>query len=237
MSDLATRTLLVDVWADVACPWCWIGEHRLAAAVARLSAERPELVVDRRWRPYQLQPGLPPRGEPWGEFADRKFGGAARMAAAFGHVAAAGAADGLTFRFDRMTVAPNTRAAHRLVLHAGRTGAGDAEGADVDAAGAGRRELAMADRLFRAYFADGADVTDPEVLADLAVEEGMEREATLAFLAGDALALDVQASQREAARLGVQGVPFVVLDGRLAVSGAQPVELFERALRAALEPA
>lgn len=228
MSDLATRTLAIDVWADVACPWCWIGERRLDAALGRLRAEHSALAVERRWRPFQLQPGLPARGRAWAEFAREKFGGPDTMQAAFAHVAAAGASSGLDYRFDRMTVAPNTAAAHRLVLHAGRAGG------DTDP---GARELAMADRLFRAYFTEGRDVTDPAVLADCAAELGMDREATLAFLAGDALAVDVAASQREAARLGIGGVPFVVLDGRLAVSGAQPVDLFERALQAALDPA
>jgi predicted DsbA family dithiol-disulfide isomerase len=80
-------------------------------------------------------------------------------------------------------------------------------------------------------------VTDPAVLADCAAELGMARETVRAFLESDDLAADIAASQREAARLRIGGVPFVVLDGRLAVSGAQPVELFERALRAALDPA
>jgi predicted DsbA family dithiol-disulfide isomerase len=151
VSDLAVRTLAIDVWADVACPWCWIGDRRLDAALQRLRAEHPGLAVEHRWRPFQLQPGLPARGVPWAEFAREKFGGVDTMQAAFGHVAAAGASAGLDYRFDRMTVAPNTAAAHRLILHAGR--AGDAAGADADP---GMRELAMADRLFRAYFTEGA---------------------------------------------------------------------------------
>lgn len=217
---MSSEVLSVDVFADVACPWCWIGERRLARAIERVCGERPELVVERRWRPFQLQPQLPRAGQPWAAFAREKFGGAAGMTGAFAHVAAAGAPDGLEYHFDRITVAPNTADAHRLILHA--RGAG--------------LEWAMAEALFHAYFAAGRDVSDAATLADIAAEVGVPRDEASALLAGDALAAEVHASQRDAARLGIRGVPFVVLDGRLGVSGAQPIELFERALAAALEP-
>jgi predicted DsbA family dithiol-disulfide isomerase len=215
------RTLTIDLWADIACPWCWIGEHRLLAAVERLRAARPEVHVALAWRPYQLQPQLPRGGVPWETFAREKFGSAERMATMFGHVAQAGAADGLDFRFDRITVAPNTTDAHRLVLW---TQARTPDGA-----------LATADALFRAHFAEGRDVTDRGVLAEIAAALGHDAAEARAMLDADAHEAEVRAAGREAGQLGIRGVPFFVLDQRLAVSGAQPAELFDRALAAALE--
>jgi predicted DsbA family dithiol-disulfide isomerase len=234
-----TTTLTIDVWADIACPWCWIGERRLQAAVARLRAARPEVRVARAWRPYQLQPQLPPEGVAWERFAREKFGGGERMEQMFAHVAAAGAADGLRYRFDRMTVAPNTSDAHRLVLWAATveprpgTRAAESRASDDDPGGAGA--LAMAEALFAAYFAEGRNVSDRAVLADVAVSAGLDGASARATLESDAFVADVRGAQREAQRLGVRGVPFIVLDERLAISGAQPAELFDRALAAALD--
>jgi predicted DsbA family dithiol-disulfide isomerase len=216
-----TDLLRIDLWADVACPWCWIGERRLGAALDRLQARRPGVEVDLRWRPFQLQPGLPREGTDWAVFAREKFGGEARAEQMFAHVARAGEAEGLRFRFDRVAVAPNTADAHRLILWAV-----GALGADVRTA---------ADALFRAYFAEGRNVSDRDLLADLAVHLGAGRAAARAMLDSNVLEMEVQGAMREAARLGIRGVPFVVLDERLAIAGAQPAELFDRALAAALD--
>jgi predicted DsbA family dithiol-disulfide isomerase len=150
------------VWSDVACPFCWIGERRLGAALAGLRAEWPEVAVARRWRPYQLQPDLPRPGVPWAEFARAKFGDEPAMAAAFARVAQMGAEDGLAYRFDRIAAAPNTADAHRLVLHA--------EAADPG----GDAAVRVADALFRAYFHDGRHVGEPAVLAAVAAEQGLD---------------------------------------------------------------
>lgn len=238
-TSVAPTTLTIDVWADVACPWCWIGEHRLGAALERLRRARPDVRVERAWRPFQLQPQLPREGVDWATFMRGKFGSDERLATMFSHVADAGAADGLRFRFDRLTVAPNTTDAHRLVLWAGgqapRAGTLARERLAGDGDPAGARALAMADALFRAYFAEGRDVSDPAVLADVAVHQGLDAAAARAMLDTDQHEADVRDSQREAARLGIQGVPFIVLDQRLAISGAQPAAVFDRALAAALE--
>ncbi len=217
------RQLTVDVWSDIACPFCWIGEHRLSAALTRLAAEWPEIGVARRWRPFQLQPDLPRPGVGWAEFARAKFGGEGGMAQAFGHVTRMGAEDGLEYRFDRVAAAPNTADAHRLILHA--------EAVDPSGAAAARVSVA----LFRAYFSEGRHVGDPAVLAEVAAEQGLEAGGVARVLAGTEHAAEVEASQGEAGRLGIRGVPFVVLGGRYAVSGAQPVEVFARAVAAAVD--
>jgi predicted DsbA family dithiol-disulfide isomerase len=202
--------MVIDVYADIVCPWCYIGTRRLASAIA----QRPGVPVERHWRPFQLQPALPKAGVAWPEFVERKFGGAERAREVFARVASVGAADGIAFDFERVAGAPNTRDAHRLILFAGREG----------------REWELADALFAAYFARGRDLGDHEQLAEVAASVGLSRATARDYLAGDEGGAEVDASQREAYQAGVTGVPFYVLDGRYALSGAQPLEVFLRAL-------
>jgi predicted DsbA family dithiol-disulfide isomerase len=196
----------IDVWADVACPWCWIGETRLFRALE----QRPEVRAEVVWQPFQLNPGTPAEGTPWEEMVRTKFGGAERARGMFAQVAAAGAGDGLAFDFDAITRLPATRDAHRLVLLAQEAGIA--------------RE--MADALFRAYFAEGRDVGKTGVLADVAAQVGLDRDRVAAFLGGDRLSRLVDESQAQAAELGITGVPFFLIGGKYAFSGAQPLETF-----------
>jgi predicted DsbA family dithiol-disulfide isomerase len=196
----------IEVWADVVCPWCWIGETRLYHALE----QRPDVQAEVVWRPFQLQPDLPPEGTPWDEVVRTKFGGPERARAMFQHVANAGAADGLEFDFERIAAHPNTRDAHRLVLLAQEAGIG--------------RE--MAEALFRANFQEGRDIGKTGVLADVAAQVGLDRDRVARFLGGDQLGRVVDESQAEAQSLGVNGVPFFVIDGKYAFSGAQPLETF-----------
>ena len=202
--------MVIDIYADVVCPWCYIGKRRLELALA----ERPGLEVERRWRPFQLQPDLPASGEPWAAFVQRKFGGAARAQAMFDHVAQIGAADGLRLAFDRVAHAANTRDAHRLILFAADQG----------------REWEMADALFVAYFAEGRNLSDADELAAIAAGAGLGAPTARETLASGAYAAEVDASQQEAEQIGITGVPFYIFDQRYAISGAQPVEVFLRAL-------
>jgi predicted DsbA family dithiol-disulfide isomerase len=205
--------MLIDVYSDVVCPWCFIGERRLERALR----EGPDLEARVRWRPFQLQPGMPEGGLPWSEFTRQKFGGEENARVAFAHVAAAGEPDGVSFDFDRVASAPNTVDAHRLILFAA--------GHD--------REWEAADALFRAYFKEGKNLNDHEQLVELATGVGLDAGAVRGYLAGEGGAAEVVASQEEAGRLGIAGVPFYVFDGRYALAGAQPVEVFGRAIDAA----
>ena len=211
MRPSSTTTLLtIDVFADVVCPWCWIGEQRLAKALA----ERPELAVERRWRPFQLQPEMPRGGRPWADIVREKFGGEVRAKEMFAQVARVGALEGLDFRFDRITRAVSTADAHRLILLARRH----------------EREWEVAEALFRAHFTDGIDLNDREQLVAIGMRHGVPEDRIRALLEGTDLGDDVEASQAHAQELGIGGVPFFVIDGRFGISGAQPSELFVRAL-------
>ena len=201
------------MYSDVVCPWCYVGEKRLEAALR----ERPGFEAVVRWRPFQLQPGMPEGGLPWSEFVRRKFGGVASARAAFEHVVAAGEPDGVRFDFDRVASAPNTVDAHRLILFAAERGL----------------QWETADALFRAYFTEGKDLNDHEQLLELATGVGLDAGEVRGYLAGAGGVDEVLASQEEAGRLGIAGVPLYVFDGRYALSGAQPVEVFLRAIDAA----
>ena len=186
------------------------GEKRLERALR----ERPSLEARVRWRPFQLQPGMPEGGLPWSEFVRRKFGGVADAKAAFAYFVAAGEPDGARFDFDRVASAPNTVDAHRLILFAAERGL----------------QWETADALFRAYFAEGRDLNDRKQLVELATGVGLDAGEVRGYLAGASGGDEVLASQEEAGRLGIAGVPFYVFDGRYALSGAQPVEVFVRAI-------
>ena len=204
------RIMVIDVYADIVCPWCYIGMRRLERALAL----RPDLQVERRWRPFQLRPDMPDAGLAWAEFVRRKFGSSAL--AVFAQVTAVGATEGVTFAFDRVASAPNTRDAHRLILFAARHGL--------------QWEAARA--LFAAYFAEGRNLNDIEHLVAIAVQAGLEAGEVRAYLQGSAGMAEVMASQDQAYRQGVSGVPHYVVDGRYAIRGAQPAEVFLHALDA-----
>jgi predicted DsbA family dithiol-disulfide isomerase len=219
----ADRTAMtVDVFADVACPFCYIGERHFEQALAEVRSEQEAPEIAWRWRPFQLQPGLPAEGTDWRPFAEKKFGSWERAQATFRRVEEMGEAAGVDFRFDRMEKAVNTTDAHRLVLWAGEQ---DSTGAQKDAAEA----------LFAAYFTAGRDVGDAATLAQVAGEAGLDAGAAREMLASERFAGRVEESQQEARRLGVTGVPCYIFDGESeddarAVTGAQPAAVFRRAL-------
>ena len=205
----------VEIWSDVVCPWCYIGKRRFEAALARF-AHRDQ--IELTWRSFELDPGAP-RLLPGtlSEILARKKGMPVAQAEAMqAQLTALAAADGLEYHFER-TKSGNSFDAHRLLHLAAGT----------------RLQDAMKERLLRAYFTEGLPIGDPETLISLAAEVGIDPEAARAALAGEAYAADVRADERRAATLGIQGVPFVVIDGRYGVSGAQTPEVFLRALETA----
>ncbi len=209
--------MTLDVYADIACPWCSIGEAHLRTALDA----RPDLSPEVRWRPFQLQPGIPEEGLPMRPFFTDKFGGEDAMAAAFAHVERAGESAGARFDFARLHGAPNTANAHRLVLLGAEHGL----------------TWETARSLFDGYFAEGRDLGNADHLVEMTERAGVPAPEARALLAGDRFRDEVESAQADAARVGVRGVPFVVLNGRLAVSGAQPPEVLVQALdqAAALE--
>ncbi len=207
--------MTLDVFADIACPWCYIGEAHLASALA----QRPGIGVERRWRPFQLQPDLPREGGP-ADFFERKFGGPERREAAFAHVTRAGEATGLRFDFGRLSGAPNTTDAHRLILLGRSYG----------------REWETVDALFEGYFADGRDLNDAQDVVAIAEHAGIPGADARELLGDDRFEADVHRGQEIARRSGISGVPLYLFGERFALSGAQPVEVFVQALDRATAP-
>ena len=207
-------TVRVDVWSDVMCPFCYLGEAHLQQAVERTGQD-----VEVRYHSFQLMPGLPPEtATSPAELLEQARGIPRAQAEAMNAQVTERAAEaGLEYHLDH-AVATNTMSAHRL-LHLA---------AERD------RQHELAVRLFAAYFTEGRHVGDHEVLADLAAEVGLDRADALEALASGAYADAVAADVRQARELGVTGVPFFVFDEKYAISGAQPVGVFERALTTAV---
>jgi predicted DsbA family dithiol-disulfide isomerase len=209
-------SLAIDVVSDVVCPWCFIGKRRLEGALARYAKERPDAPAPTiTWRPFQLNPGLPPEGMARADYIARKFG--PRGGAVYDRVSAVGSEVGIAFAFDRITRQPNTLAAHSL----------------IELAGAHGRQGEVKEAFFRAYFLDGVDLTVRENLVAVAASAGLDRATAEAWL-DDPQAREATAAEDARAReIGIEGVPFFVFNGRLGVSGAQPAEVLLDAMKQA----
>ena len=207
----------VEIWSDIACPWCYVGKRRFEAALAAFP-ERDDVRVT--WRSFELDPEAPP--ERGGERAERlaaKYGMTREQAVEMqDQLAAVAAGDGLQVRFDRV-LDGSTFDAHRLVHLAAAHG----------------RQDAMKERLMRAHFTDGELVSDPAVLARLADEVGLPSGEVTELLAGDRFADAVRDDESTAAALGIYAVPFFVVDRRIGAAGAQPPEVLGELLRRGLE--
>lgn len=206
--------MTIDVVSDLVCPWCFLGGEYLFAALAQV----PELPVEVRWRPFQLAPDIPPDGLPMEEYMQMRFGGdTSRLGPIQQQLQEKGAAVGLRFNFEASRKMPNTFNAHRLVLWAAQGGPG------------GQSRMVRA--LFSAYFEQGQDIGDVDTLIRIAELLGMDRGEVTAFLHSGAGAANVQAEIEAAHRIGVQGVPFFLVNTQYAISGAQPPEALAQALR------
>ena len=205
----------IDILFDTSCPWCFVGRKRLYKALAQRSGFTPTLV----WRPFLLNPNLPPEGLPWSEYLRGKFGSEHRVNRVFSAVAAAGASVGIAFDFTRLTRSPNTLQSHRLIRYA---------------ADHGLQEKTV-EAVFEAYFLDGLDIGDRETLVDIGAAVGMKREPLTAFLHGDEGAAEILSSNARAHRLGINGVPCFVFNETTAIAGAQEPEVFLRLIDLASE--
>jgi predicted DsbA family dithiol-disulfide isomerase len=204
--------LRLELAADLACPWCRVGERHLEQALAASGLE-----VELRWLPFRLNPDLPKEGVPRRPYLESKFG--PRVEAAHAPLEDLAEAEGWRFRFDLMAREPNMLDAHRLLLWAQGQGA----------------MAGLARRLFDAHWEEGRDLGDCATLAELAGEAGFSAQEAAAHLASDAGAREVEASQAALARAGIHGVPCFILEGRYAAQGALPVDALADFLRRGAE--
>ena len=207
------QPLRIDFVSDVSCPWCAIGLASLQQALANL---RGEVTAQIHFQPFELNPQMPPEGENATEHLMRKYGiTAAQVDANRAAIRARGEALGVAFRMDRHSRVYNTFDAHRL-LH----------WAELE-----DRHVALKQALLRAYFSDGADVSAHATLLRLAGEAGLDTARAQQILASDAFAAQVRAQEQLYQQRGIHAVPATIINGRHLISGGQPPEAFEQALR------
>ena len=200
----------IDVYSDTVCPWCYLGKRRFELALAA----RPQYEPRVTWRPFELNPDIPAEGVDRAAYLAGSIGTPERVAEVHTELKRRGEASGIQFRFDLIERTPNTRRAHLLMAHAARRG----------------RQTAVMDRVMRAYFEEGCDIGDIEVLVRLAVESGLPEHESRSALILRAGQDGVVAAERHAVVLGITGVPTFVFDGQYTISGAQEVGTFARVL-------
>lgn len=214
-----TSTMKIDIWSDIACPWCYIGKRRLEDGITRFREAHPEVEVDIEYHSFELAPDTPVDfdGSEIDFLVSHKGMPESQVRDMLDQVTAIARSEGLDYDFDSLRHT-NTVKAHELLHHAKTVGV----------------QNEMKERLLRAYFVEGRHVGRVEDLADLASEVGLDRDEVVRVLTEGVYADHVHADQRQGMSLGVQGVPFFVIDRRYGLSGAQPEETFLQALEQAL---
>lgn len=207
MTESASE-LSIDIVSDVVCPWCFVGKRQIEEAIERYRATHPEITVTTRWHPFQLNPDLPAEGVARSDYLRAKFG-TDNTQGLYARVRGAAQTVGLSLDMESIARQPNTIAAHALLELAAEEGCQDA----------------MAEALFRAYFQQGRDLTDHEVLRAIAQLGGLSEPAIDRALSDAALHQRVADADRRAREAGISGVPCFIINRRSAVSGAQGPEV------------
>ncbi len=200
----------IDIYSDTVCPWCYLGKRRFELA----AAARPQYEPRVTWRPFELNPDMPAEGADRAAYLAARVGTPERVAEAQAELERQGEASGIEFRFDLIQRVPNTRRSHLLMAHAARSG----------------RQTVVMHRVMRAYFEEGCDIGDIEVLVRLGVEAGLTEHESRAALILRAGQDGVIAAERHAAVLGITGIPTFIFDGQYTISGAQDVGTLARVL-------
>jgi predicted DsbA family dithiol-disulfide isomerase len=210
-----TTRLKIDFVSDVSCPWCAVGLAALEQALAKVA---PDITADLHFQPFELNPQMPAEGQDAIEHLTQKYGISAEEARANGEVIRGrGAALGFRFDMERRQRVWNTFDAHRLLHWAELEGAA--------------QQLALKKALLKAYFSDGENPSDPELLVRLATESGLDAERAREILESDEYAAETRQRERYYTQAGIHSVPAIIIDERHLISGGQPIEVFERALR------
>jgi predicted DsbA family dithiol-disulfide isomerase len=211
---MTDRGLTIDIYSDIVCPWCYVGKRRLERALAQLNGAVRARIT---WRPFQLNPTMPPDGIDRTAYLKAKFGSLEAFGRMEEQLLAAGADEQIPFALEKIQRTPNTFAAHRLVWYAAQQGTQDN----------------VVEALFRVYFLEGQNIGDVKTLAHVASEAGLDRTEIEEFLASEKGVVEVKAEEAAGRRLGIRGVPYFILNGAVSISGAQPPDIFVSAIRQA----
>ncbi len=196
----------LDIISDPICPWCYIGKTHLDKALIQV----PDHPFTIEWHPFQLNPDMPPEGMDRRAYLEGKFGGKEGAVRAYAPVAESAEKAGATINLEAIKRTPNTIDAHRLIHWAGIE----------------QRQSFVVDLLFKAYFVDGRDISDHEVLADIADTAEMDAAMITKLLGSDADTADIRARDKHSREMGVNSVPTFIVAGQHAVPGAQPPEMW-----------
>ena len=218
---MPTKALQLEIVSDIVCPWCYIGKRRMEAALALFAKAHPDQPAPHvSWLPFQLNPDLPASGISRADYLLRKFG-TPDGGGMYERVSSEGKKEGLDFDFKSIARQPNTLKAHALLAAALKSDETASLQANVKEA------------LMQAYFCQGADLTQDAVLQQIATQAGMPPEAAHAVLQDSAAHQGTAAEDAELRRIGINGVPFLIINRKKGISGAQPPQ----ALLAAMEQA
>ncbi|MFK7957653.1 MAG: DsbA family oxidoreductase [Lysobacterales bacterium] len=204
-----TKPLRIDIVSDTVCPWCFVGKRHLEAALAA----RPEVAVDCRWQPFQLNPDMPLEGVDRETHWKQKFGNSDRLAGMVEQLREVGASLGLAFAFDAITRQPNTLKSHTLLHH-------------LD--GQWERQNQLKENILEGFFVSAVDIGDDDTLVKLSAGCGISEEVCRSILEGDLS--EVRKIDEQYRQMGVTGVPTIIFDGKAALVGAQPPEALIEAI-------
>ncbi len=196
----------LDILSDPICPWCYIGKENLFKALEQV----PDHPFVLEWHPFQLNPDMPAAGMDRRAYLEHKFGGKDGAVKAYAPVVERAEAAGLTLNLDLITRTPNTLNAHRLIHWAGIE----------------KQQSPMVELLFKAYFVEGRDISDPDVLSDIADAGGLDAAIVRRLLESDADADDIRARDAHSREMGISAVPTFIVASQHAVPGAQSTEMW-----------
>lgn len=207
---MTDKTITLDILSDPICPWCYIGKTQLDRALTE-AANNPFVI---QWHPFQLNPDMPREGMDRRDYLETKFGGKDGAVRAYAPVVERAKAAGLNINFEAMQRTPNTLDAHRLIHWAGIE----------------QKQNAAVDALFHAYFVEGRDIGDKDVLGDIADSIGMDASVVMKLLASDSDTDDIRNRDSHSREMGVSSVPTFIVAGQHAVPGAQPPEMWHKVI-------
>ena len=201
----------IDMVSDVVCPWCYIGKRRLEKAIDQLAGQ---VEVEIEFHPFELNPDMPKEGKNQKEHLINKFGGEARYKQITDNVTNVAAEEGLSFNFDKQKISPNTRDAHRIIRYAKLEG----------------KQAAVKEAFLKAYFEEGIDLSKRENLLAIAVKVGLNAIKVSSLLDSDEGLVEIELEQKMNRQRGITGVPYYIINNKYGISGAQPSEVFQKAL-------
>jgi len=204
----------IDIIYDTVCPWCYIGKRRLEKALEA----RPQVKARPKWRPFLLNPEMPPEGIDRTAYLIKKFGSEPRVRRIYGAIGEAGQSVEIDFAFDRIGRTPNSVDSHRLVRYADKRGVADE----------------VVEALFVEFFINGLDISDIGVLTEIGAAHGLDAGDVMAYLESDDDVQLIYDENAHAHRLGINGVPSFAFNDKFVISGAQEPQVLARVLDAAI---